>query len=412
MIRTLNIVSGLTLFLFITTHLLNLSLGIISIDVMEASRPYFFAIWTNFPIEIVLFLALLVHPILGLRALYLRNTLRMSNQDKLQLFSSLLIIPLLIPHIVAIKAGENLLGMEASFTGFLTIMWVSLPLEGLRQVLLLIVAWVHGCIGLLTWISLKRWWKPIAAYVYPLAVAIPTFALLGFVEAGRDVVDRQAVQLKSSEERTYYGGAYPVNSPKQTDKKALANTLPSANYQTKTVTKGNVSEEKVSAEKFKQLSLAIDKQEKLLIYGYLIILSLVILARYLRLRRRKEWVELHYASGEIIKAEVGPTLLEIAILNDLPHANMCHGKGRCGTCRVRILQSTSELTLTDKLEQAMLDKLSSDSQTRLACQAAPSAGVVHLERLLSADLKVKSTAQEQNIDILNATPQQKTQANL
>jgi len=407
MIRTLNIVSGLTLFLFITTHLLNLSLGIISIDVMEASRPYFFAIWTNFPIEIVLFLALLVHPILGLRALYLRNTLRMSNQDKLQLFSSLLIIPLLIPHIVAIKAGENLLGMEATFTGFLTIMWVNLPLEGLRQVLLLIVAWVHGCIGLLTWISLKRWWKPIAAYVYPLAVAIPTFALLGFVEAGRDVVDRQAAQIKSSEERTYYGGAYPVDLPKQTDKKALASSLPSANYQTKTVTDGKVSEEK-----FKQLSLAIDKQEKLLIYGYLIILAMVFTARYLRLRRRKEWVELHYASGEIIKAEVGPTLLEIAILNDLPHANMCHGKGRCGTCRVRILQSTSELTLADKLEQAMLDKLSSDSQTRLACQAAPSAGVVHLERLLSADLKLKSTAQEQNIDTRDATPQQKTQANL
>jgi len=407
MIRTLNIVSGLTLFLFITTHLLNLSLGIISLDVMETSRPYFFAIWTNFPIEIVLFLALLVHPILGLRALYLRNTLRMSNQDKLQMLSSLLIIPLLIPHIVAIKAGENLLGMEATFTGFLTIMWVSLPLEGLRQVLLLIVAWVHGCIGLLTWISLKRWWKPIAAYVYPLAVAIPTFALLGFVEAGRDVVDRQAVQLKSSEQRTYYGGAYPVDSSKQTDKKALANKLPSANYQTKTTADGKVSEEK-----FKQLSLAIDKQEKLLIYGYLMILALVFTARYLRLRRRKEWVELHYASGEIIKAEVGPTLLEIAILNDIPHANMCHGKGRCGTCRVRILQSTSELTLADKLEQAMLDKLSSDSQTRLACQAAPSAGVVHLERLLSADLKLKSPEQEQNVDISDATPQQKIQANL
>jgi len=407
MIRTLNIVSGLTLFLFITTHLLNVSLGIISIDVMEASRPYFFAIWTNFPIEIVLLLALFVHPILGLRALYLRNTLRMSNQDKIQLLSSLLIIPLLIPHIVAIKAGENLLGMEATFTGFLTIMWVDLPLEGLRQVLLLIVAWVHGCIGLLTWIGLKRWWKPIAAYVYPLAVAIPTFALLGFVEAGRDVVERQTAQIKSSAERTYYSGAYSVNPLNQTDKKGLVNTLASASYQTKEADDVNISEEK-----FKQLSLVIGKQEKLLIYGYLIILALVFTARYLRLRRRKEWVELHYASGEIIKAEVGPTLLEIAILNDLPHANMCHGKGRCGTCRVRILQSTSELTLADKLEQAMLDKLSSDSQTRLACQAAPSAGVVHLERLLSADLKLKPSEQEQSEDISDAIHQQKTQANL
>ncbi len=388
MIRTLNIVSGLTLFLFITTHLLNLTLGIISIDVMEASRPYFFAVWTNFPSEIILVLALLVHPILALRALYMRNTLRMSNQDKLQLVSSLLIIPLLIPHVVAIKAGQNMLGMEATFTGFLTIMWVDLPLEGLRQVLLLIVAWVHGCIGLFTWIKIKPWWKPIAPYAYPLAVAIPTFALLGFVEAGRDAVERHsAAQIISSQVQSPASSYYPT-APIQQSTVALEtpNDIYGAAKQQSPEAKSTPSEAA-----FQKLSNEISRLNRLLISAYLALIGLVFFARYLRLRRHREWVELHYADGEVIRSVVGPTLLEIAIMNDLPHANLCHGKGRCGTCRVRIDQSSSLLTPISNLERAMLDKLKSDKNTRLACQVAPSGGVIHLKRLLSADLSLKNT---------------------
>ncbi|MCJ8299257.1 MAG: hypothetical protein MJK13_10035, partial [Pseudomonadales bacterium] len=130
MIRSLSIISGLILFAFITTHLLNLTLGIVSIELLESTRPYFFALWVSFPVELFLVLALLIHPLLGLRSLYFRNTLRMSGQDKLQLISSLLIIPLLIPHLFAIKAGEQILGISPTFTGFLAIMWIDLPLEG------------------------------------------------------------------------------------------------------------------------------------------------------------------------------------------------------------------------------------------------------------------------------------------
>ena len=32
----------------------------------------------------------------------------------------------------------------------------------------------------------------------------------------------------------------------------------------------------------------------------------------------------------------GLSVLEISRLNDVPHAHVCSGRGRCGTCRVRI----------------------------------------------------------------------------
>ncbi|EPJ45609.1 MAG: hypothetical protein OFPII_26240 [Osedax symbiont Rs1] len=378
MLRKLNIISGLVLFAFISTHLLNLTVGIVSLELLDATRPYFFAFWTTFPTEIILILALLLHPLLGLRALYFRNTLRISTPDKVQLCSSLLIIPLLIPHIIAIKLGESLLGVQANFTVFLSYMWVDSPMAGLRQVLLVILAWVHGCIGLLTWIKLKSWWPKIAPFAYPLVVAIPTFALLGFVEAGRDAVHIKALASQQSAILKY--------ANKEDDKRP---SLSAASLLEQPLEAKQSA--KHSALEYQLASQAMARQTNYWLFGYAILIALIFMARYMRLRKYREFVEIHYADGAVITAEVGPTLLEIAILNDIPHANLCHGKGRCGTCRVRIIQSSSRLTPISNLERAMLDKLHSDGQTRLACQAGPSAGVLHLEKLMSADLQLTNT---------------------
>jgi hypothetical protein len=46
-IRRTRIVTGLVLFTYLTTHLLNHSLGLISLDAMEAGREWFLALWRN-----------------------------------------------------------------------------------------------------------------------------------------------------------------------------------------------------------------------------------------------------------------------------------------------------------------------------------------------------------------------------
>ena len=53
---------------------------------------------------------------------------------------------------------------------------------------------------------------------------------------------------------------------------------------------------------------------------------------------------------------------------DQPHANLCSGRGRCGTCAVRVVSSDFELPEPSPLERATLDRIGRGSDTRLACQ--------------------------------------------
>ena len=385
MIRFLNIVSGLTIFAFVTTHLLNLSLGIISLDLLENSRPYFFEFWRFLPIEILLIAAFLCHASLAMLSLYNRNTLRLSSTDLIQLLSSLLILPLLIPHVVAIKVALIQFSIEANYRDMLAVMWINMPYEGLRQVLLVMTVWIHGCLGLFTWLRLKTWWKPIAAYCYPLAVIIPTLALLGFVEAGRD-----AVALKQ------VNSAQPPYSSTQN----ANHTKPLVNLYANSYATSKVKE--VDAVKGVSAATIIEKVNhiaSLSLYSYFALLGFVLLARQLRLQRSQASLEIHYPNGVIVNTKVGATLLETAIANAIPHANLCHGKGRCGTCRVKIIKSSSQLSAPNSLEQAMLKKLECPADTRLACQTFATAGVIHLENLVAPDIQpsdVKATTSLEN----------------
>ncbi len=61
MIRRLRLISGLTLFVFLASHLINHALGLISLPVLEAGREVFLAIWRNLPATLWLYGALAIH---------------------------------------------------------------------------------------------------------------------------------------------------------------------------------------------------------------------------------------------------------------------------------------------------------------------------------------------------------------
>ena len=73
--------------------------------------------------------------------------------------------------------------------------WKWQPWLGLRQVVVVVVAWIHGCMGLYYWAHVQRWWRSVSALVYPLALIVPVLALLGFVEGGK-----QALTLAEDEQ--------------------------------------------------------------------------------------------------------------------------------------------------------------------------------------------------------------------
>ena len=349
MTRSIRILTGIILFLFVATHLVNMSLGLISLEVLESARFYFMLPWSN-PIGFVVLMgSMILHGSLGLVALYWRNTLQMTRYDLIQTVSALLIFPLLASHVLGVTLAANMLDFEPSYQSTLAVFWVYTPIEGLRQVVVVAVTWVHGCIGLFTWMRLNSWWPKVAPVAYPLAVLIPVLALLGFVEAGIQVVDLSKNAVASA----------PVS--------AEAAAEFAAKFETYNTIKWSV------------------------IGTYLAIVAIVLLARKVRLRSTETGIlTLSYLTGGTVRAEGGVSLLEAAQLNDVPHANICKSRGRCGTCRVRIISSSVELPEPSEMEKKTLAKFDAPDNVRLACQLVPLAGTIELERMLAPDVGLEA----------------------
>src|SRR5690606_19957463 len=73
----LRLLSGLTMFTFVVTHLSNHALGLISLDVMLAGQRVFFAVWHSLPGTALLATAFCTHLTLVLYKQVMRRTLRM-----------------------------------------------------------------------------------------------------------------------------------------------------------------------------------------------------------------------------------------------------------------------------------------------------------------------------------------------
>ena len=132
-----------------------------------------------------------------------------------------------------------------------------------------------------------------------------------------------------------------------------------------------------------------------MIWGYGLVLLLVLLARQLRVMGNKGEVKLHFADGRVISREAGPSVLDLSALNDIPHANLCRGRGRCGTCRIEIIESDCAIKPATDIELATLTRLSAPENVRLACQLHPGPGSLHLKRLVSPDIQPVDLIQQQ-----------------
>src|SRR6185503_20804830 len=105
----------------------------------------------------------------------------------LQLVLGLCIPPLLAVHFVGTRMAHEWYGVEDIYAKTVLTLWHSSPVYGVRQSLLIAVAWTHGCIGLYYWLRLRRWYSRYSVLFFAAALLLPVLALLGFVQAGRQV---------------------------------------------------------------------------------------------------------------------------------------------------------------------------------------------------------------------------------
>ena len=110
-----------------------------------------------------------------------------------------------------------------------------------------------------------------------------------------------------------------------------------------------------------------------LLIAYAALILAVILARLIRNELiRRQSVSVTYSDGRVIDLHRGLTLLEGSRLAGIPHASVCGGRGRCSTCRVKIVAGLDDLAPASAEERRVLDRVGAPPGVRLACQTRPS----------------------------------------
>ena len=330
-IRRLRLITGSILFTYLATHFLNHSLGLISLESMEAGRIWFLALWRNPLGTIAFYGSLLTHFFLALWAIYQRHHLRMPFWEALQLVLGLCIPPLLATHFVGTRLAYEWYGVEDLYAKTVLALWHNNPTNGVRQALLVAIAWTHGCIGLFFSLRLRPWYPRYAVLFFATALLLPVLALLGFVQAGREVeflIARDPNWIENLKQTTNALGAGEGRDLLQ-------------------VHNG-------------------------IIYGFWASLGGVLLARLIRqLVQRRSRVRITYPQTREVQVPRGFTVLEASRFAGIPHASVCGGRGRCSTCRIRVSQGLSRQPPPSATEQRVLRRIGAPPNVRLACQLRP-----------------------------------------
>ncbi|GGC92220.1 adenylate/guanylate cyclase domain-containing protein [Chelatococcus reniformis] len=326
--QRLRLLSGLVLFAFALTHFLNTALGIVSLEVMIAAQNWRVAVTRSLPGSIVLGLALVVHAGLALVKVAGRGNLALKPWEWLQVGLGLAIPFLLLPHIVGTRFAATAFGVDDDYVYELTRLW---PASAVNQSLLLLIVWIHGCLGMHFWLRLAPGYGRIAPFLLVGAVLVPVLALTGFLVQGRDVAEAMSdpATLAALKERTQWPTA--------------------------------AAEDRLEGWR---------QQARFGFYA-LVAAALAVLAARMAWSRTRRRIPVQYFAGPRVLTVPGRTLLEISRANAVPHLAVCGGRARCSTCRVRVLDGLAGLSPPAEAERRTLRAIGADPDVRLACQARP-----------------------------------------
>jgi adenylate cyclase len=344
--RSVRLAAGLTMFCFAACHFLSHAFGLFGLNAVQAiGHDIVLAPWRSPVGLVVLLLAFFTHLSLGFRGLYRRRHLRMPAIEAWQ-FSLGFTIPLLLaPHVADARLGVLFFGLEDSYLRVLYVFWVADPLVSLtRQFALMFILWTHGCIGVHMWLRYRGWYRKRLIGFGAAALALPTLAVLGVMNAGWDTVLHAAVQPEFS----------IAHAPPGWAGRYVAQTA---------------------------LSLQL---------AYLASLALLLMARALRNRRerRQGLVRIEYRDGRSFAAPKGYSILEASRAATVAHVSVCGGRGRCSTCRVLVWRGLEATPPAAAAEATTLLRIGSPHGVRLACQLRPTddigvAPLVHPWRIWS-----------------------------
>jgi adenylate cyclase len=330
-IRRTRLTTGLVLLTYLSTHLLNHALGLISLDAMNDGRVWFLALWRNPAGTALLYTSLLTHFSLALWSLYQRRHLRIPLWEALQLTLGLSIPPLLSLHFVGTRMQHEWFGVDDSYSLLVLTLWHAQPWDGLKQATLITVAWLHGCIGFHFWLRLRPWYRRAAPTFLGCALLLPVLGLLGFTQAGHEV-DSLVARNPDWIAQVVQQSKVPPRSQRE----------------------------------------SLYRLDDAIVATYVLAVILTLLARIARdIFERRSRIRIRYPGEREVQVPRGFSVLEASRFAGLPHASVCGGRGRCSTCRIRVTDGLSKQPLPSTAEQRVLQRVGAPPNVRLACQLRP-----------------------------------------
>jgi adenylate cyclase len=342
MTRRLRLWSGLVMLAYVTMHLSNHAIGLISLRAMNSVLGWVVWLWGNPPAQVLLYGAFLVHFTLALWALWERRTLRLNIGELTQVVLGFAVPILLVRHVISTRLSYDVFDTaNHNYTYVLWALFVHSPWHGALQLITLVVAWAHAMLGLHFWLKVRPWYARLQSIAFATALMVPVLSILGAIEASRQIAALAA-------------------DPAWTREAFALMRLPTP------------AEQQVLQEITNALG-----------WFFAGIVAAVLFARFMRRlwERRHGLVRIAYPDGRVVEVTPGTSVLEASRLAGIPHAHICGGRGRCSTCRVRVRGTVGSIDPPNELEQRVLRRIGATPNVRLACQLRPK-GPVEVTPLL------------------------------
>lgn len=334
--------AALVMAAYVVTHTINFSLGIISIDAMDAFQRIIMRFWRSTPVYWLVIVSICVHVSLGLWKLFKRNTLKMPAWEMFQIGMGICIPFFLLPHVTYTRGMHLLYGTNDTYIYELL---RTFPGGAWQYVLMTVIVWGHAHIGIHMLLRMRTWYPRIRVLIIGLFLIFPVVGISGYISGG--------IEAASASRDSEWLRAQKSTIGWPTDEQL--NKMQNAS---------------------------------LLYYAMIPLLyTLVLGSRSLRLNLQKgrKTILVRYSDGKNVLVYPRTTILEASRIGNIPHASICGGRGRCSTCRVRVDQGLDGLKPPGEREKHVLKLIDAEPNVRLACQMECT-GSISVTRLLPPDI--------------------------
>jgi len=325
-IRNVRLATGLVLFAYISAHLVNHALGLISLYTAERGLEIAIEIWSSRPGTVLLYGAAGIHFLLALWSVYVRRTFRLPPLELLRIALGFTLPIILIGHAANTRLAYELFALPSDYNRVVTNLWLA-DAQGM-QLGLLAPGWLHGCLGLHFVFNRRPWYRQLRYVLFAFALLLPVFSGLGFIAMARELSTGPAAAVAAMD---YLN---PTNIAQR---------------------------------------LAIAQWRNNLLIGYFSVIGATFAARAVRNaleRGRRSLISITYP-GRTVRVPRGWSVLEASRGFHIPHASICGGRARCSTCRVRVTAGEDDCPAPEPGERATLERIGAPPDMRLACQLRP-----------------------------------------